>query len=154
MGTFPVTLALLAKASLTRVRSGREGPILPPFPREIHLVHALVSSPFSLFLGVNLYYLTPQIGLPPQTFPPSPSLPPATQDELSSRSRIRPRPALPAGRDSPGRILHPPGATGGAGAGAGISSGCHTARWKQDRFHVSNRKHLLRHITPFSYSRE
>lgn len=152
MGTFLVTLARLAKASLTRVRSGREGPILPPLPSEIHLVRGQVSASLSLFLGVYLHYLTPQAGLPPQTFLPSLNLP---QPRRTS--------SAPAAGSGPGRLCllavtpragscTPPDTTGGAGAG--ISSGCHTARWKQHRFHVSNRKHLLRHITPFSYSRE
>lgn len=148
MGTFLVTLARLAKASLTRVRSGREGPILPPLPSEIHLVRGQVSASLSLFLGVYLHYLTPQTGLPPSSHhPTSPSH--AGRAQLPQQDQA---PAMPAGRDSPGRILHP--SRYHWGAGAGISSGCHTARWKQHRFHVSNRKHLLRHITPFSYSRE
>lgn len=103
MGTFLVTLARLAKASLTRVRSGREGPILPPLPSEIHLVRGQVSASLSLFLGVYLHYLTPQTGLPPSSHhPTSPSH--AGRAQLPQQDQA---PAMPAGRDSPGRILHP-----------------------------------------------
>lgn len=99
------TPARLARASLTRGRSRRKGPILPHFLEETYLVLTLVSVRRMDAIFISPNRVAPSHLPPLQSTQPPCLCPTTTQDELSVSSGANSQLTLGAKFDSSGPIL-------------------------------------------------
>lgn len=176
METLLDTPARLARASLTRGRSRRKGPILSPFLREIHLALTLVS----IFIlggggwgGRYVIFNSPNRDAPSHLPPPPP--PPSTQPpslaaprRTSSVSAAGPSPSWlcaldvsprarscpPPPQGTPSRCGSPSPAGGYRGGQGQGQAGTALLRLPHGEVETPagtrvEGQHLLRHITPF-----